>query len=186
MAFSAETAREEASRCLECGVCSECRECVKLCERKAINHDMRDEIVEVEVGSIILATGFDSFDPTVDLRYGYKRLPNVFTATEIERMSNASGPTGGRILLADGREPKSVAILHCVGSRDEKYHEYCSRVCCMYSLKLAHLIEEKTGASVYEFYNDLRCFGKGYEEFYNRMLEEGVNFVRGLAAEVTD
>jgi heterodisulfide reductase subunit A len=187
LAFGIETAREEASRCLECGVCSECRECVKLCERKAINHDMQDEIVEVEVGSIILATGFDSFDPTVDLRYGYKRLPNIFTATEVERMSNASGPTGGRILLAnDGREPKSVAILHCVGSRDEKYHEYCSRVCCMYSLKLAHLVMEKTGAEVYEFYNDLRCFGKGYEEFYNRMLEEGVNFMRGLAAEVTD
>jgi heterodisulfide reductase subunit A len=186
LVFSAETARREASRCLECGVCSECRECVKLCERKAINHDLQDEIVEVEVGSIILATGFDSFDPTVDLRYGYKRLPNVFTAAEIERMSNASGPTGGGIFLADGREPKSVAILHCVGSRDEKYHEYCSRVCCMYSLKLAHLIMEKTRAEVYEFYNDLRCFGKGYEEFYNRMLEEGVNFVRGLAAEVTD
>jgi heterodisulfide reductase subunit A len=186
LAFSAEAAREEASRCLECGVCSECRECVKLCEPKAINHDMQDEIVEVEVSSIILATGFDSFDPTVDLRYGYKRLPNIFTATEVERMSNASGPTAGGIFLAGGREPKSVAILHCVGSRDEKYHEYCSRVCCMYSLKLAHLIMEKTGAEVYEFYNDLRCFGKGYEEFYNRMLEEGVNFVRGLAAEVTD
>ena len=186
LAFSAEAAREEASRCLECGVCSECRECVKLCERKAINHDMQDETVEVEVGSIILATGFDSFDPTVDLRYGYSRLPNVFTATEVERMSNASGPTTGGIFLADGRQPKSAGILHCVGSRDEKYHEYCSRVCCMYSLKLAHLIMEKTGASVYEFYNDLRCFGKGYEEFYNRMLEEGVNFVRGLAAEVTD
>jgi heterodisulfide reductase subunit A len=186
VAFSAEAAREEASRCLECGVCSECRECVKLCEPKAIDHDMQDEIVEVEVGSIILATGFDSFDPTVDLRRGYKRLPNVFTATEIERLSNASGPTTGGIFLTDGREPKSVAILHCVGSRDEEYHEYCSRVCCMYSLKLAHLLMEKTGASVYEFYNDLRCFGKGYEEFYNRVLEEGVNLVRGLAAEVTD
>jgi len=186
LAFNAEAAREEASRCLECGICSECRECVKLCEPKAINHDMQDEIVEVEVGSIILATGFDSFDPAVDLRYGYKRLPNVFTATEIERMSNASGPTAGGIFLADSREPESVAILHCVGSRDEKHHEYCSRVCCMYSLKLAHLIMEKTGASVYEFYNDLRCFGKGYEEFYNRVLEEGINPVRGLAAEVTD
>ena len=186
LTFSAETAREEAARCLECGVCSECRECVKLCEPKAINHDMQDEIVEVEVGAIILATGFDSFDPTIDLRYGYKRLPNVFTATEIELMSNASGPAAGGIFLADGREPKSVAILHCVGSRDKKHHEYCSRVCCMYSLKLAHLIMEKTGAAVYEFYNDLRCFGKGYEEFYNRILQEGVNFVRGLAAEVTD
>ena len=186
LAFTPEAAMEEANRCLECGVCSECRECVKLCEPKAINHDMQDEIVEVEVGAMILATGFDSFDPAVDLRYGYERLPNVFTATEVELMSNASGPTAGGIFLADGEKPKSVAILHCVGSRDEKYHEYCSRVCCMYSLKLAHLIMEKTGAKVYEFYNDLRCFGKGYEEFYNRMLDEGVNFVRGLAAEVTD
>ena len=185
-AFGVEAAREEASRCLECGVCSECRECVRLCERDAINLDMKDEIIDVEVGSIILATGFDSFDPTVDMRYGYGRLPNVFAATEVERMSNASGPTGGKILMADGEPPKSVAILHCVGSRDKRYHEYCSRVCCMYSLKLAHLIMDKTGARVYEFYNDLRCFGKGYEEFYNRVLEEGINPVRGLAAEVTD
>jgi len=163
-----------------CGVCE------RSCEPKAIDYHMEDEYIEVEVGSIILATGFQTFNPLLDSRYGYKRLDNVVTGLEVEIMSNASGPTAGRIFLADGREPKSVAILHCVGSRDEKYHEYCSRVCCMYSLKLAHLIMEKTGARVYEFYNDLRCFGKGYEEFYNRMLEEGVNFVRGLAAEVTD
>jgi heterodisulfide reductase subunit A len=163
-----------------CGVCE------RSCEPKAIDYHMEDEYIEVEVGSIILATGFQTFNPLLDSRYGYKRLDNVVTGLEVEIMSNASGPTAGGIFLADGREPKSVAILHCVGSRDEKYHEYCSRVCCMYSLKLAHLIMEKTGARVYEFYNDLRCFGKGYEEFYNRMLEEGVNFVRGLAAEVTD
>jgi len=102
-------------------------------------------------------------------------------------MSNASGPTGGKLQLKDGLQPKSVAILHCVGSRDKNYHEYCSRVCCMYSLKFSHIIREKIpDAEIYQLYIDLRCFGKGYEEFYNRLQEEGVNFIRGRAAEVTD
>ncbi|MEW6400135.1 MAG: 4Fe-4S binding protein, partial [Bacillota bacterium] len=112
---------------------------------------------------------------------------DVVTGLEFERLNHASGPTGGQIRLADGRVPEAVAILHCVGSRDEHFHRYCSRVCCMYSLKYAHLIREKVPhARVYQFYIDLRCFGKGYEEFYNRLQEEGVNFVRGRAAEVTD
>jgi heterodisulfide reductase subunit A len=111
----------------------------------------------------------------------------VYTSLQFERMSNASGPTVGRIQLKDGSTPKSVAILHCVGSRDTNYHEYCSRVCCMYSLKFAHLVREKIpDAEIYQFYIDLRCFGKGYEEFYNRLQHEGVNFVRGRAAEVTN
>jgi heterodisulfide reductase subunit A len=88
--------------------------------------------------------------------------------------------------MKDGREPERIAIIHCVGSRDENYHEYCSRVCCMYSLKLAHLIQERSGAKVYSFYIDLRAFGKGYEEFYNRLLHEGVEFIRGRVAEVSD
>ena len=90
-------------------------------------------------------------------------------------------------MLKDGSAPKSVAILHCIGSRDTNYHEYCSRVCCMYSLKFAHLMREKMhDAEIYQLYIDLRCFGKGYEEFYNRLQEEGVNFIRGRAGEVTD
>jgi heterodisulfide reductase subunit A len=102
-------------------------------------------------------------------------------------MCNASGPTEGKIVLKDGSEPKSVAIIHCVGSRDKNYHEYCSRVCCMYSLKYSHLIKEKIDdAEVYQFYIDMRCFGKGYEEFYERLSEEGVKFVRGKVSEVTD
>ncbi|TES83627.1 MAG: CoB--CoM heterodisulfide reductase iron-sulfur subunit A family protein [Dehalococcoidia bacterium] len=163
-----------------------CRACEKFCEAKAIDFEQEDEIIEVEVGSIILATGFQVFDPTPIYAYGYKRLDNVITSLEFERLVNSAGPTEGSLVLKDGSEPKSIAIIHCVGSRDEKYHEYCSRVCCMHSMKFAHLIKEHTDAEVYEFYIDIRSFGKGYEEFYNRILEEGTTFIRGRPAEITD
>jgi heterodisulfide reductase subunit A len=181
------TAVEEALRCLNCGVCSECLECIKACQAKSIIQDMEDESVEVEVGNIIVATGYDSFDPTPLYQYGYGRLDNVLTALEFERMINASGPTSGEVLLKDGSHPKTVGIIHCVGSRDEKYHEYCSQVCCMYSMKLGHMIREHVpGAQITDFYIDLRCVGKAFEEFYNRVLDEGTTFVRGRPAEVTD
>jgi heterodisulfide reductase subunit A len=187
LGFDEKTAIDEAKRCLNCAACCECLECVKVCEAEAINHEMQDETVEVDVGSIIIATGFQQFDPSVIYQYGYGRYDNVLTGLQFERMSNASGPTGGEILLADGRKPESVAILHCVGSRDENYHKYCSRVCCMYSLKYSHLIREKIpNAEIYQLYIDLRCAGPGYEEFYERLQEEGVNFVRGRAGEVTN
>jgi len=163
-----------------------CRACEKFCEAKAIDFEQEDEIIEVEVGSIILATGFQVFDPTPIYAYGYKRLDNVITSLEFERLVNSAGPTEGSVVLKNGEEPKSIAIIHCVGSRDEKYHEYCSRVCCMHSMKFAHLIKEHTSAEVYEFYIDIRSFGKGYEEFYNRILEEGTTFIRGRPAEITD
>jgi heterodisulfide reductase subunit A len=164
-----------------------CRACEKFCESKAIDFEQKESTVELEVGSIILTTGFDNFDPSIMMEYGYGKYDNVFTAIQFERMSNASGPTGGKLLLKNGTVPRSVAILHCIGSRDTNYHSYCSRVCCMYSLKFAHLLKEKApGSKIYNLYMDLRCFGKGYEEFYNSMQEEGVNFVRGRAAEVTD
>jgi heterodisulfide reductase subunit A len=163
-----------------------CRACEKFCEAKAIDFEQEDEIIEVEVGSIILATGFQVFDPTPIYEYGYGRLDNVITSLEFERMINSAGPTEGELLLKNGEAPQSVAIIHCVGSRDEKYHEYCSRVCCMHSMKFAHLIKEHTEAEVYEFYIDIRSFGKGYEEFYNRILEEGTTFIRGRPAEITN
>ena len=164
-----------------------CRACEKFCEAKAIDFEQTERTVEVDVGNIIVTTGFDSFDPSPMLQYGYGRYDNVYTGLQFERMSNASGPTIGKIVLKDGSTPRSVAILHCVGSRDENYHKYCSRVCCMYSLKFSHIVGEKIpGADIYQMYIDLRCFGKGYEEFYNRLQEEGVNFIRGRAAEVTD
>jgi len=184
--FDDETAIEEAKRCLNCGVCSECLECVKVCEQEAINHEMQDEFVEVDVGSMILATGYEQFDPSVIPQYGYKKFDNVLTGLEFERITCAGGPTQGQIQLKDGREPESVAIVHCVGSRDQNYHEYCSRVCCMYGLKYAELIKEFTKAEVYEFYIDMRCFGEAYEEFYKRVSEMGVNFIRGKVANITD
>jgi heterodisulfide reductase subunit A len=183
----------EAERCLNCGDCCECMACVEACEVKAIDHRMTAETKTVQVGSIILATGYDTLDPTPLKPYGYGEYPNVFTALEFERLSNATGPTGGQILLRDEngaftRPPASVALLHCIGSRDQNYHPYCSRVCCMYALKYTHLIKEKVGhdTKVYDFYIDMRCFGEGYEEFYQRCQEEGTLFIRGKVAEISD
>jgi heterodisulfide reductase subunit A len=164
----------------------ECKVCANICPKEAIDHDMQDEEIEVDVGSVILASGFKEFDASRIPAYGYGRLDNVLTGLEFERLVNASGPTGGKVLCANGEEPKAVGIVHCVGSRDEHYNEYCSRVCCMYSLKFAHLLKEKTNADIYDFYIDMRCFGKGYEEFYHRLLEEGTKFIRGRVSEITD
>jgi len=163
-----------------------CKVCVKFCPRGAINFDQKEEFLDLEVGAAILATGFDLFDASKVKQYGYGRLPNVITSLEFERFSHASGPTGGKILLKNGQTPASIAILHCIGSRDTNFNEYCSRVCCMYSMKMAHLAHEKTEGKIYEFYIDIRAFGKGYEEFYKRLLNEDTVFIRGKAAEVTD
>jgi len=161
-----------------CGVCQ------KVCEAGAIDYTQKDEIVELDVGTVIVATGFEMWDATKLSQYSYGRSPNILTGLEFERLSNAAGMTDGQIVLADGRKPERVAVIHCVGSRDHNAHEYCSRICCMYSLKQAHLVKDKTGAEVYEFYMDMRAFGKGYEEFYERVQEEGVTMVRGRGAEV--
>jgi heterodisulfide reductase subunit A len=158
--------------------------CVSACPKECIDFDQQPEIMEIEVGTIILSTGFKHFDPKVLPEYGYGNYDNVYTSVEIERMVNASGPTGGEVRLKDGSKPKSVAIIHCVGSRDEKTNRWCSRVCCMYSLKLAHLIKERTEAEIYNFYIDMRTPGKSYEEFYDRLLKENVHFIRGRVAEV--
>ena len=161
-----------------------CGACQMLCEAGAINFDQQDEIIELDVGTVIVATGFEMWDPHQLSQYSYGESPNIITAMEFERLSNAGGVTGGEILLADGRKPERVAIIHCVGSRDHNAHEYCSRFCCMYSLKQAHLVRDKTDAEVFEFYMDMRAFGRGYEEFYERVQEEGVTFVRGRGAKV--
>jgi len=163
-----------------------CRACEKFCEAGAIDFEQVDQFVEIDIGNVIVTTGYASFDPSPVAQYGYGRLDNVITGLEFERICNSAGPTEGEIVLKDGSRPESVAIIHCVGSRDEKYHEYCSRVCCMYSMKFAHLIKEHTDAEVYELYIDIRSFGKGYEEFYNRVLSEGTVFFRGRPAEVTN
>jgi heterodisulfide reductase subunit A len=159
--------------------------CVEACgERNAIDFNQKETIETIEVGAIILATGYQTFDASRISYYGYGTYPNVYTALEVERLINASGPTGGELVLRDGRKPRSVGIIHCVGSRDEHTNRWCSRVCCMYSLKLAHLVKERSGAEVYNFYIDMRTPGKAFEEFYNRVAEEGVHFIRGKVADV--
>lgn len=185
LTLTEEEALAEAERCLRCGICSECLECVAACERGAIDHNMTESTVDLKVGTIILATGFKDFDPSQAPELGFGKLDNVITAMEFERLINTSGPSAGKVLLKNGQPPKSVAILHCIGSRDERYHDYCSRACCMYSLKLAQLVHEYVDAEVYEVYRDMRAFGKGYEEFFNRTKEMGVNFYHGKVKSIT-
>ena len=164
-----------------------CKACEKFCPTGAIDFNQEDEYITLQVGNIILATGYDLFDPRRIPHYGYGRLANVFTSLEFERLSNAAGPTNGRIVLRDGvTVPKAVGVVHCVGSRDRNYNNYCSAICCMQSLKFAHLVKERTGATVFNFYIDMRTAAKAYDEFYQRVLEEGTLFVRGRVAEVTD
>jgi heterodisulfide reductase subunit A2 len=161
--------------------------CVEACgERLAIDFKQKETFEEIEIGAIILATGFKTFAPDRNPSCGYGQYPNVYTSLEVERLINASGPTGGEVVLRNGKQPTSVGIIHCIGSRDANTNRWCSKVCCMYSLKLAHLIKEHTGAHVFNFYIDMRTPGKGYEEFYDRLLDEGVHFIRGRVAEVSD
>jgi len=178
----------------KCGVCA------RLCPvDDCINLDQKDESVEINIGNIIVATGFKTFDPSPLDRYGYGKYPNVVSSLELERLVNASGPTGGYITFrtqdkkgnwifdpeTKDKQPGSYAIIHCIGSRDENNNKYCSRVCCMYSLKLAHLLKEKSPeAPVYEFFIDMRAYGKAYEEFYERIKGEGVHMIRGKTAKI--
>jgi heterodisulfide reductase subunit A len=184
LTLTEEEALIEAERCVRCGTCAECLECVAACDRGAINHDMKETREEFTVGTIILATGFRDFDPKRIPELNYGRLDNILTAIEFERLINASGPTSGKVVLADGSKPKSVAVVHCIGSRDANTNEYCSRACCMYSLKLSQLVHEYVGAEVHEIYRDMRSFGKGYEEFYNRTAKMGVHFYHGKVKQI--
>ena len=163
-----------------------CEICSEVCEPNAIQYDMQDEVEEIEVGQILLATGFDIFDASAMAQYGYGTLDNVYSALEFEMLLNSTGPTGGKVVMKNGKEPRSVGIIHCIGSRDTNHHPYCSRVCCMYALKFSHLVHDRTDAAIYQFYIDMRAFGKGYEEFYSRLLDEGITMIRGKAAEVVE
>jgi heterodisulfide reductase subunit A len=129
-----------------------CRACEKFCPTNAIDFNQQDEFETIQVGNIVLATGFETLNPRRIAQYGYGRLANVFTSLEFERLSNAAGPTNGEIVLRDGvTTPKTVGIVHCAGSRDRNFNNYCSAICCMQSLKFAHLVKERTGATVYNF-----------------------------------
>lgn len=166
-----------------------CKACQLFCptQPNSIDFEQKDQLIQLQVGNIILATGYDLFDARRIPQYGYGRLANVYTSLEFERLCNAAGPTNGEVVLRDGvTKPKTVGIVHCVGSRDRHYNNYCSVICCMQSLKFAHLVKERTGADVYNFYIDMRTAYKDYDEFYQKVLEEGVHFVRGRVAEITD
>ncbi len=167
------------------GVCGKTFLCKDACKAGAIDFDQKEQLVELNVGTIIAATGFDPFDAALKPELGYGAYPNVITSLQFERLSSASGPTAGKILL-NGKEPKAVAFIQCVGSRDETTGNlYCSRVCCMITAKHAHLVKDKIhDAKVTVFYADIRAFGKGFEEFYDRVREEGVNYRRGYVSEV--
>jgi len=183
--FGPELAMAEAARCLACAVCSECLQCVSRCELGCIDHNMKEQTLNLDVEAIIVATGFDPFDPTEMPEFGYGQYPEVMTGLEFERLVSASGPTAGEIKI-NGKEPKEVVFIQCVGSRDAQHgHPYCSRVCCMYTAKQAHLICEKLpDARVTIFYTDIRAFGKGFEEFYDRVRREGVLYRRGNPSEI--
>jgi heterodisulfide reductase subunit A len=185
LGFSEVDAIEEAKRCLRCGICADCRLCETVCEADAIFHEMEEELMEIEVGAIIAATGYDLFNPSLEPNYGYE-YDEVITSMEFERLCNSSGPTKGHIEI-NGRTPKEVVFISCVGSREKGEragNEYCSRVCCMYIAKQAHLVREHIpDANATVFYTDVRAFGKGFEEFYWRVKEEGVNYIR---RELTD
>jgi heterodisulfide reductase subunit A2 len=158
--------------------------CIEGCERNAIDLNQKEEFEEIEVGTIVIATGFQIFDPHRIPYYGYGVYQNVYSSLEVERLINASGPTSGEVIMRNGKIPKRIGIIHCVGSRDENTNRWCSRVCCMYSLKLAHLLKEHTEAEIWNFYIDMRAPGKSMEEFYNRISEEGIFLIRGRVADI--
>jgi heterodisulfide reductase subunit A len=166
-----------------------CDKCIKACDRNAIDFDMKPETLELEVGTIIVATGADVYDPASLVEYGYTRFPNVIVSLEFERLINAGGPSGGRLIRpSDMKIPDTVAFIQCVGSRSEKSgHFYCSSVCCMNTIKDALLIKEHwPETKIYVFYVDIRAYGKGFEELYKRAKEEDVLFIRGLPAEIIE
>ena len=185
MGLTPEEAIEEAKHCLNCGGCSDCGECAKYCQPKAVVYGMKEERIELHVGAIVLATGFDPFDPNKKPEFGYGVYPNVLHGLEVERLCSASGPTKGEILI-QGKKPKEVVFIHCVGSRDKTVdNEYCSRVCCMFTAKQAHLLRDKIpDARITVLYMDVRAFGKGFEEFYERVQKEKIIYRRGNPSEV--
>jgi len=170
--------------------CLECRLCEKVCEAGAVNLEQQPEEIELNVGAVIVAIGFDLFDSSEIPSYGYGRYKNVLTALELERLLCASGPTGGHLVRpSDGKIPRKIAFIQCVGSRDKRFgNAYCSSICCKYSIKDAVLIKEHTpDAEVSIFYIDLRAFGRGFQEFINRAKTEyGISFIRSSPGEITE
>ena len=193
LGYDESEAKTEAQRCLECGICSECYQCVKACLAEAVDHTQTAVDKEIKVGSVILSSGTELYDPS-DLKqfYHYGSNPNVMTSLEFERILSASGPTMGHLVRpSDEKEPKKIAWLQCVGSRDTNRcgNGYCSSVCCMYTIKDAMIAKEHSGDELdcAVFYMDIRSFGKDYEKYYNRAKDnEGVRFVKARVHTIAD
>jgi heterodisulfide reductase subunit A len=164
----------------KCGVCK------KVCPVDAIDYERGDEVIEEDIGAVVVATGFDPFDPSSKEEYGFGIYKNVITGLQLERLLHTAGPTKGEVVRpSDGTVPERIAFAQCVGSRDEHSNKYCSRVCCMYAIKNALLMKEHhPECEVYIYYIDIRAFGKGYEEFFQRAQEKGIKFMRGRVAEI--
>jgi len=178
--YTPQEAIAEAKRCLACGICCDCHLCETACQAHAIDYTQREEKVELNVGAVVLAPGYETYDAHLSKDLGYGRYPNVITSLEFERILSASGPYSGHVLRPhDRKEPKRIAFLQCVGSRDSE-HDYCSSVCCMYATKEAIIAKEHLGEGLQcdIYFMDLRAFSKGFEQYYHRAQELGVRYIR--------
>lgn len=184
--LSEEDARWEANRCLNCAECSQCMECVNVCPASCIDFSMKPEAMQLQVGSVVLATGFEIMDPTGKDQLGYGVLPDVITGPQMDRLLAPTRPYNGVLRPSDGKEPESIAIVLCAGSRDHTFcNPLCCRIGCMYALKHAQLIMGALPiADVTIYYIDIRAFGKGYDEFYEQAKGMGVNLVKGKVARI--
>ena len=188
LGLTEEQARAEALRCLRCGICAECWRCVEVCGAECIDHQMTEETITLDVGAVVMATGFDPYDPTLVMEYGYGRYANVITSLEYERLCSASGPTHGHLVRpSDGKPVKRLGFVQCVGSRNINHNRFCSSVCCMHATKEAILANEhdrEVQSTV--FYTDLRAAGKGFQRYVGRAEREyNVRYVRGRVGEIS-
>ena len=183
--FTEEEARAEASRCLQCGVCSECLACYYKCGAGAIYHDQTARMEQIEVGALILASGFELYDARLSGEYGLGRYPNVVTSQQYERILSPSGPYAGHLKRpSDGKEPKRIAWVQCVGSRRED-RNWCSAVCCMYATKQTIITQEHApGTDCTVFYIDFRAYGKGFDAYYERAKSAGVRYIRVMPSTI--
>jgi heterodisulfide reductase subunit A-like polyferredoxin len=188
--YTEDEAIKEAERCLDCGLCSECLQCVAVCQAKALDHNMKERMLDLAVGSVILAPGFETFDATLKGEYGYGRMPNVVTSLDFERILSASGPFQGQVVRpSDGKHPKKVAWIQCVGSRDTTCgRDYCSSVCCMYATKEAVIaIEHDRNINATIFYNDIRAFGKGFERYYQSAKKNpAIRYIKSIVSAIKE
>lgn len=173
--------------CLRLSGKEACEKCLKICQAKAINFEQKPEFIEFHVSAIIIAVGADIFDAAKAAEFGYGRFKNVVSNIEFERILDVSGPTGGKILCPQsGKTPRSLVFIMCVGCRDKRFYKHCCNVGCMVSIKQAVVARERLGkdCEIYVCFNDIRAFGKDYEEFYEKARDLGINFVAGIPAEI--